>query len=105
MQRAGGMFNFDGSWTTLNDEKDRDDGPKPGSRSPADRRTGHRREFEPSRQRRQSFAERKELALSDVAVFPHGFRAGSCRGSLRRPPVHHPQGHQLHGPGRMDAGA
>lgn len=69
MQRAGGMFNFDGSWTTLNDEKDRDDGPKSGSRSPADRRTGHRREFEPSRQRWQSFSERKELALADVAVF------------------------------------
>ena len=33
------------------------------------RQTGHRREFQPRRQRRQSFAERKELALTDVAVF------------------------------------
>ncbi|MDE0354720.1 MAG: hypothetical protein OXU64_03085 [Gemmatimonadota bacterium] len=33
------------------------------------RQTGHRREFQRRRQRRQSFAERKELALTDVAVF------------------------------------
>ena len=39
------------------------------SRQAESRRTGHRREFQPCRQRRQSFAERKELALADVAVF------------------------------------
>ena len=33
------------------------------------RQTGHRREFDPRTQPRQSFAERKELALTDVAVF------------------------------------
>ena len=33
------------------------------------RQTGHRREFDPRHQPRQSFAERKELALTDVAVF------------------------------------
>ena len=33
------------------------------------RQTGHRREFDPRHQPRQSFGERKELALTDVAVF------------------------------------
>ena len=39
------------------------------SRQADPRKTGHRREFEPRHQSRQSFAERKELALADVAVF------------------------------------
>ena len=33
------------------------------------RQTGHRREVDPRRQPRQSFSERKELALTDVAVY------------------------------------
>ena len=33
------------------------------------RQNGHRHEFDPRRQRRQRFAERKELALADVAVY------------------------------------
>lgn len=39
-------------------------------RRPSDpRQTGHRRELDPRRRQRQSFSERKELALADVAVF------------------------------------
>ena len=38
-------------------------------RQPDPRQTGHRREVETRHQPRQSFAERKERALSDVAVF------------------------------------
>ena len=64
MQRSGGIFDLDGRWSTLDQEEDRKD-PRAGER----RRTGHRREFQPRRQRRQSFAERKELALTDAAVF------------------------------------
>ena len=64
MQRSGGVFDLDGGWSTLSDEQDRDESPQTDSRQ-----TGHRREFEPRRQRRQSFAERKELALTDVAVY------------------------------------
>lgn len=64
MRRSGGIFDLDGGWSTLSDEQGRDDATQPKRRQ-----TGHRREFEPQRQRRQSFAERKELALADVAVF------------------------------------
>ena len=44
------------------------DGARDDSRREEPRRTGHRREFDP-RTRSQSFSERKELALTDVAVF------------------------------------
>ena len=64
MRRSGGIFDLDGGWSTLSDEQDRDK-----SRQTESRQTGHRREFEPRRQRRQSFGERKELALTDVAVY------------------------------------
>ena len=64
MRRSGGIFDLDGGWSTLSDEQPRDD-----ARQADPRQTGHRREFEPRSQRRQSFAERKELALADVAVF------------------------------------
>ena len=64
MRRSGGIFDLDGGWSTLSDEQGRGD-----TNQPKRRQTGHRREFEPSRQRRQSFAERKDLALADVAVF------------------------------------
>ena len=64
MRRSGGIFDLDGGWSTLSDEQDRDK-----SRQADPRQTGHRREFEPRRQRRQSFTERKELALTDVAVY------------------------------------
>ena len=64
MRRSGSIFDLDGGWSTLSDEQDRDK-----SRQTESRQTGHRREFEPHRQRRQSFAERKELALTDVAVY------------------------------------
>ena len=36
---------------------------------------------------------------------PHGLRRRPDDGSLRRPPFHHPQGHRLHGLGRLDARA
>ena len=45
------------------------DGTRDDSRREEPRRTGHRREVDPRHQPRQSFAERKELALTDVAVF------------------------------------
>lgn len=64
MRRSGGIIDLDGNWSTLDQEQDRRD-----SRPAGRRRTGHRREFQPRRQRRQSFAERKELALTDAAVF------------------------------------
>ena len=64
MQRSGGIFDLDGRWSTLDQEAVRQD-----SRQAESSRTGHRREFQPCRQRRQNFAERKELALTDTAVF------------------------------------
>ena len=63
-RRSGGIIDHDGGWSTLDQEDARKD-----SRPAESRRTGHRREFQPRRQRRQSFAERKELALTDAAVF------------------------------------
>ena len=64
MRRSGGIFDLDGGWSSLSQDDARDE-----ARKGEPRQSGHRREFDPRHQPRQSFAERKELALSDVAVF------------------------------------
>ena len=62
--RPGGILDLDSSWSSLSEDDARED-----SRPTDPRRTGHRREFHRIRPRRQSFVERKERALTDVAVY------------------------------------